>query len=156
MMAINVDVDVDEDWEDRKSKIHWDSGTYWIGFDKEMHCCSWPPINIDATRHVEIKDTAEKCCGRAKIAFRAEQNPTDSCWKNGTTNDDSNATSNIQQPPANPRHRKALSMLGLDLLCHINSQVMPSCFNRFSIEGPAPLLWSSWWNLEVHPSFFMV
>ena len=27
-------------------------------------------------------------------------------------------------------------MLGLDLLCHINSQVMPSCFNRFSIEAP--------------------
>ena len=67
-----------------------------------MHCCSWPPVNIDATRHVEIKDTAEKLCGRANIAFRAEQNPTDSCWKNGTTNDDSNATSNIQQHPATP------------------------------------------------------
>lgn len=56
-----------------------------------MHCCSWPPVNIDAM--------PKKMCGRANIAFRAEQNPTDSSWKNGT-NDDSNATSNIQQPPA--------------------------------------------------------
>ena len=48
-------------------------------------------------------------------------------------------------------------MLGLDLLCHINSQVMPSCFNRFWIEGPASLLWShSGWNLGGSSKFSMV
>lgn len=46
-----------------------------------------------------------------------------------------------QQPrPFQVPIRKALSMLGLDLLCHINSQVMPSCFNRFSIEGPVRVI----------------